>query len=201
MSDREGIFAGEDPFAIAASWLAAAAETEPNDPNAMTLATVDGDGMPNVRVVLLKDISDGGLVFFTNHDSAKGRELDGAGKSALNFHWKTLGRQMRFRGSVARVPGAESDAYYATRALESRLGAWASRQSRPLADRATLMAAVQTARATHGATPARPPHWGGYRLTPREIEFWADGAFRLHDRFRWTRNAHGAGWDISRLNP
>lgn len=201
MAEREGIFAGDDPIAIARSWLAEAAEHEPNDPDAAALATVDDSGLPNVRVVLMRGIEDDGFVFYTNYLSAKGRELDGAGKAAFVMHWKSLRRQVRVRGSVTRLDADRSDAYFRSRALQSRIGAWASEQSQPLADRATLMARVAKLSLRLGMNPDRPLHWGGYRIAPVEIEFWADGAFRLHDRFRWTRPEPGAAWAVKRLNP
>jgi len=201
MSGRDGIFAGDDPFALARDWLAEAGASEPNDPDAAALATVDDTGLPNVRVVLMRGIEDDGFVFYTNYHSAKGRELDGAGKAAFVIHWKTLRRQIRARGTVSRLEPAQSDAYFRSRALQSRIGAWASAQSQPLADRATLMARVAKLSLRLGMDPERPPHWGGYRITPMEIEFWADGAFRLHDRFRWTRAQPGAPWSVTRLNP
>jgi pyridoxamine 5'-phosphate oxidase len=201
MAERDGIFAGDDPFVLARAWLAEAQAHEPNDPDAAALATVDGTGLPNVRVVLMRGIEDDGFVFYTNYDSAKGRELDGAGKAAFVIHWKSMRRQIRVRGAVERVEAAQSDAYFRSRALQSRIGAWASEQSRPLKDRATLMARVAKLSLRLGLDPDRPPHWGGYRITPVEIEFWADGAFRLHDRFRWTRDVSGAPWSVSRLNP
>lgn len=201
MSDRTGIFAGDDPFGIARSWLAEAETVEPNDPNAMALATVDADGLPNVRMVLLKSIAADSIVFYTNYDSAKGREIEGQGRAAMVMHWKSLRRQIRMRGPVTRVEGAEADEYYASRSLQSRLGAWASEQSRPLKSRATLMAEVARQTARHGMSPPRPPFWGGLRITPVEIEFWADGAFRLHDRFVWRREAPEMPWEISRLSP
>jgi pyridoxamine 5'-phosphate oxidase len=207
MSDRSGIFAGENPFVIAQRWLDEAQETEINDPNAIALASVDEDGMPNARMVLLKEIegvdmpSGGAFVFYTNYGSAKAREVEGAGKAAFVMHWKSLRRQIRVRGLVTREEGAQADAYYASRSLKSRLGAWASRQSEPLSSRASLMADVAKITATHGTTPKRPDFWGGFRIKPLEIEFWADGAFRLHDRFRWTRQSGDAAWQISRLNP
>lgn len=205
-AERTGIFAGDDPFALAGSWLDAATKTEVNDPNAMALATVDDTGLPNVRMVLLKEIednsaSDGGFVFYTNYDSAKGHEITASGKAALVLHWKTLRRQIRVRGLVAREEGPGADAYFASRALQSRLGAWASRQSQPLASRGTLMAEVAKVSVLKGPNPPRPPFWGGFRITPLEIEFWADGAFRLHDRFRWSRASASASWSIVRLNP
>jgi len=201
MTDRMGIFAGDDPFAIARSWLAEAEASEVNDPNAIALSTVDSDGLPNARMVLLKEIEDAAFVFYTNYESAKAREIDGAGKAAFVMHWKSLRRQIRVRGTVVREEGERADAYYRSRSLKSRLGAWASRQSEPLSSRAALMAEVARITATHGANPGRPPFWGGYRITPLEIEFWADGAFRLHDRFVWRRPNARHAWEISRLNP
>lgn len=201
MSDRNGIFAGEDPFDIARRWLAEAQATEPNDPNAIALSTVDAGGMPNARMVLLKDIEAAHFVFYTNYDSAKGQELTATGKAAFVMHWKSLRRQIRVRGTVAREEGAQADAYYASRSLQSRLGAWASRQSQPLSGRSTLLAEVAKVAVTQGPTPKRPPFWGGVRLSPVEIEFWADGPFRLHDRFQWRRDDHGQPWAVQRLNP
>ena len=199
-SERGGIFAGEDPFVLARGWLAEAEPVEINDPNAMALATVDADGMPNVRVVLLKEIEDDGFVFYTNYESRKAEELEG-GKAALVMHWKSLRRQIRARGLVTKEEGPKADAYYRSRGLQSRLGAWASKQSRPLSSRAALMAEVAKVAALRGVDPDRPPFWGGYRINPVEIEFWADGAHRLHDRFRWTRAEPGAPWDVTRLSP
>jgi len=206
MSECTGIFAGDDPFVIAQDWLAAAAQTEPNDPNAIALATVDAHGMPNVRMVLLKQIEQlgsgqGAFVFFTNYDSVKGGELAAAGKAAFVLHSKTQQRQMRVRGLVSREDGPAADDYFASRSLKSRLGAWASKQSQPLDSRASLLADVARVTAQYGTNPPRPPFWGGFRLTPLEIEFWADGAFRLHDRFRWSRATPAAEWQIQRLNP
>jgi pyridoxamine 5'-phosphate oxidase len=206
MSERTGIFAGDDPFIIAQSWLEAAEATEPNDPNAIALATVDATGLPNVRMVLLKQIEalgggQGGFVFYTNYDSVKGGELTAAGKAAFVLHSKTQRRQIRVRGLVSREEGPAADAYYASRSLKSRLGAWASKQSQPLENRASLMADVARVTAQYGTNPPRPPFWGGFRIMPLEIEFWADGAFRLHDRFRWSRPGPAADWHIQRLNP
>lgn len=201
MSDRSGIFAGDDPFALARDWLAEASETEINDPNAMALSTVDATGMPNARVVLLKDIEEGAFVFYTNYTSAKAAELESAGKAAFVIHWKSLGRQIRARGIITHEDGEKADAYYASRSLKSRQGAWASDQSKPLSNRETLERALDDAIAKHGDDPARPPFWGGYRLTPLELEFWCDGPARLHDRFQWRRASVDAPWDITRLNP
>ena len=201
MTDRTGIFEGDDPFAIARRWLAEAEASEPNDPNAIALSTVGADGMPNVRMVLLKEIAAASFVFFTNYESVKAAELDAAGKAGFVVHWKSLRRQIRVRGIVTREDGPEADAYYASRSLKSRLGAWASRQSQPLESRGTLMAEVARQTARLGTNPPRPPFWGGYRITPLEIEFWADGAFRLHDRFRWSRQDAAQPWRIARLSP
>ncbi|RBI75293.1 pyridoxamine 5'-phosphate oxidase [Roseovarius sp. TE539] len=201
MTDRKGIFAGDDPFEIARAWLSEAAGSEPNDPNAMALATVDETGLPNVRMVLLKEIMDGDFVFYTNYESTKGQELDMSGKAALVLHWKTLRRQIRVRGFVTRYDGAGADTYYASRSLKSRLGAWASRQSRPLSSRAALVAEVAKVAARHGTNPERPPFWGGFRISPVEIEFWADGDHRLHDRFLWRREDPDNEWETLRLSP
>lgn len=199
--DRDGIFAGDDPFAIARRWLAEAEPQELNDPNAIALATVDASGLPNARMVLLKEIESAAFVFYTNYGSAKAQEIEATGKAAFVMHWKSLRRQVRVRGLVSREEGPQADAYFASRSLKSRLGAWASQQSRPLASRATLLAEVARITATKGPNPPRPPFWGGFRILPLEIEFWADGAFRLHDRFRWRRETLEDTWEISRLSP
>lgn len=201
MSDRTGIFAGDDPFVIARRWLAEAEASEINDPNAIAIASVDAQGLPNVRMVLLKEIEDAAFVFYTNYDSAKGRELSASGKAAFVMHWKSLHRQIRVRGLVSREEGPKADAYYRSRSLKSRLGAWASEQSRPLDSRGTLIAKVAQVTVQQGTDPVRPPFWGGFRITPVEIEFWADGAFRLHDRFVWRRHDPAETWSITRLNP
>jgi pyridoxamine 5'-phosphate oxidase len=201
MSDRDGIFAGADPFEIARRWLAEAETSEVNDPNAIALSTVDATGLPNARMVLLKEIEADAFVFYTNYESAKARELDGAGKAAFVMHWKSLHRQIRVRGMVSKEDGPKADAYYQSRSLKSRLGAWASRQSRPLSSRSALVAGVAKVTALKGPNPDRPPFWGGYRIVPVEIEFWADGAFRLHDRFVWRRPTASDAWQIDRLNP
>ena len=204
--DRSGIFAGSDPFALAQSWLTEAEATEPNDPNAIALATVDEQGLPNVRMVLLKEIETegeggGAFVFYTNYGSKKGQEITASGKAAFVLHWKSLRRQIRVRGSVTREDGPQADAYFASRSLKSRLGAWASQQSQPLSSREALMAEAAKVALTKGPNPSRPAFWGGFRIHPLEIEFWADGAFRLHDRFRWSRADAKANWTITRLNP
>lgn len=201
MSDRDGIFAGDDPFEIARRWLAEAETSEVNDPNAIALSTVDDTGLPNARMVLLKEIEVDAFVFYTNYESAKARELDSAGKAAFVMHWKSLHRQIRVRGLVSKEDGPKADAYYQSRSLKSRLGAWASRQSRPLSSRSALVAEVAKVTALKGPYPDRPSFWGGYRISPVEIEFWADGAFRLHDRFVWRRPTVPDAWQIDRLNP
>jgi len=201
MTDRSGKFAGENPFVLAREWLAEGVETELNDPNAIALATVDADGLPNVRMVLLKEIEDAAFVFYTNYESQKAQELDQAGRAAFVLHHKSQRRQVRVRGLITKEDGPQADAYYKSRSLKSRLGAWASQQSRPLSSRGALVAEVAKITATKGTDPDRPQFWGGYRITPLEIEFWADGAFRLHDRFRWTRPRIEDSWHIQRLNP
>ena len=201
MSDRTGIFAGDNPFDLARAWLAEAQESQPNDPNAIALSTVDIHGLPNARMVLLKEIEDASFVFYTNYGSAKAQELDGAQKAAFVMHWKSLRRQIRVRGRVSKESGPQADEYFASRSLKSRIGAWASKQSQPLNSRAELLAESAKLSLKLGPAPTRPEFWGGNRITPGEIEFWADGAFRLHDRFRWTRPDPDGEWSIQRLNP
>ena len=201
MSDRHGIFAGPNPFVIAQQWLDAASASEPNDPNAIALSTVDEDGMPNVRMVLLKDIELDAFVFYTNYESRKGQEIAQSGKAAFVLHWKSLARQIRVRGVASKEDGPVADAYYQSRSLKSKVGAWASQQSQPLASRAVLMADVAKITVQKGPDPERPPFWGGFRIAPLEIEFWSDGAFRLHDRFRWSRKEVDQDWDVMRLSP
>ena len=201
MSDRTGIFAGDDPFALAQDWMDLARGSEIADPDAVALASVDTSGLPNVRIVLLRSIEPDAFVFYTNYQSAKGQELIGSGKAAFVWHWKSLKRQIRVRGLVEKEDGEKADAYYHSRPLGSRIGAWASQQSQPLEAREDLVRAVEEATETYGDTPSRPPHWGGFRIRPLEMEFWADGEFRLHDRFRWTRDKVNEAWTIHRLNP
>ncbi|PIE15210.1 MAG: pyridoxamine 5'-phosphate oxidase [Rhodobacterales bacterium] len=201
MTKRSGKFAGDDPFELAQKWLKEAEKTEVNDPNAIALATVDSQGLPNVRMVLLKEIEPDGFVFYTNFHSAKGQELENNAQAACVMHWKSLRRQIRVRGPVEKVDPVQADVYFASRSLKSRLGAWASHQSQPLESKAALMAKVARITAQHGANPARPDFWGGFRIIPREIEFWADGPFRLHDRFQWRRTDASGGWTVQRLNP
>jgi pyridoxamine 5'-phosphate oxidase len=192
----------EEPFALFAEWLKEAEEREPNDPTAMAMASVDAAGLPDVRMILLKGHDARGFVFYTNFESAKGRQLQANPKVAALFHWKSLRRQVRVRGPVSRVSDQEADAYFNSRALQSRLGACASDQSRPLDSRATLEARVKAIAARHadGNVP-RPAHWSGFRIMPLSIEFWQDGAFRLHDRVQFTRAAESEPWNRTRLYP
>jgi pyridoxamine 5'-phosphate oxidase len=191
-----------DPIALFRTWLEDAAAAEVNDPEAMALATVDENGLPDVRMLLCKGADAPGLVFYGNVESAKGRELAAHPKAAALFHWKSLRRQARFRGPVSPITEAEADSYFATRPRQSRIGAWASQQSRPLESRAALVAAAEAyaERFGDGDIP-RPPYWRGWRLAPVEIEFWRDGAYRLHDRVRFTRATLDSPWDRQRLFP
>ncbi|MBY5317865.1 pyridoxamine 5'-phosphate oxidase [Rhizobium leguminosarum] len=191
-----------EPFKLFAEWLKEAELSEPNDPNAVALATVDEDGLPNVRMVLLKGFDDDGFVFYTNFESQKGREILGQKKAAMCFHWKSLRRQVRLRGPVEIVTDAEADDYFKTRARGSRIGAWASRQSRPLESRFALEKAVAeyTARYAIGEIP-RPAHWSGFRIRPTSIEFWKDQKFRLHDRVEFRRPSPEGEWDKVRMYP
>lgn len=189
-----------EPFALFAAWLKDAEASEINDPNAVALATVDADGLPNVRMVLLKGFDSRGFVFYTNFESQKGQEILGQKKAAMCFHWKSLRRQVRLRGEVEVVSDAEADEYYQSRPLGSRIGAWASKQSRPLEGRFALEKAVAeyTAKYALGNVP-RPPHWSGFRIIPKSIEFWHDRKFRLHDRIEFRRD--GDGWSKVRMYP
>ncbi|MEM1301888.1 MAG: pyridoxamine 5'-phosphate oxidase [Pseudomonadota bacterium] len=200
-TDRTGIFAGSDPFQKVRDWMELAAKSEPNDPHAASVATVDENGFPNVRIVLLKEIEDDAFVFYTNYTSAKGRELLSAGSAAMCLYWKTTGRQVRIRGTVTQEDGPQADAYYASRPLGSRYGAHASRQSQPLTSRDQLIGQLNEAKAQLPDEPPRPEFWGGVRIVPFEIEFWANGEFRLHDRFQWRRDTPDADWNVTRLNP
>lgn len=192
----------DEPLRLFAAWMEEARRTEPADPNAMALATVDADGLPNVRMVLLKGLDERGFVFYTNTESQKGTELAGQQKAALLFHWKSLTRQIRVRGPVERVTPEEADAYFATRPRLAQLGAWASQQSRPLESRLAFekAVAVQTAKYALGSVP-RPPHWSGFRIIPLRMEFWHDRPFRLHDRVEFRRAALGEAWSKTRLYP
>ncbi|MFM2278493.1 MAG: pyridoxamine 5-phosphate oxidase [Pseudomonadota bacterium] len=198
---RTGDFTDEnEPFSLFGTWLKDAETSELNDPNALALATVDEQGMPNVRMVLLKGFDKQGFVFYTNYESTKGQEILGQGKAAMVFHWKSLRRQVRIRGAIAPVSDAEADEYFESRARGSRIGAWASKQSRPLESRFALEKAVAeyTMKFGIGAIP-RPPHWSGFRLDPVSIEFWHDRPFRLHDRIEFIRA--GEGWEKVRKYP
>ena len=193
---------GADPIALFQTWFAEARAAEPNDPNAMTLATVDADGLPDARMVLLKDVDARGFSFYTNSQSAKGRELAANPRAAILFHWKSLRRQVRLRGPIERVGDAESDAYFATRARSSQIGAWASDQSRPMPDAQALARRVAEFGLKFGVGAVkRPPHWYGYRLVPLSIEFWRDRPFRLHERLVFSRPAPGDDWTTQRLYP
>ena len=200
---RTGDFAeADEPFALFAAWFAEARQSEPADPNAMALATVDADGLPNIRVVLMKGYDERGFVFYTNTDSQKGKELLAAPRAALSFHWKSLKRQVRLRGVSEMVTEAEADAYFATRPRLAQIGAWASKQSQPLESRLAFEKAIalQTARHALGEVP-RPPYWTGYRIVPLIMEFWHDRPYRLHDRVEFRRDAPGARWRKTRLYP
>jgi pyridoxamine 5'-phosphate oxidase len=192
----------DEPLRLFAAWYEEAVAREPDVPNAMALATADADGLPNVRMVLMKGFDEQGFVFYTSVDSAKGRELDACHKAALLFHWKSLNRQVRLRGPVERVTDSEADAYFATRPRLAQIGAWASKQSAPLESRLAFEKAIAlaTARYAVGTVP-RPPYWTGYRLLPTTMEFWHDRPFRLHDRIEFQREHAGAPWSKTRLYP
>jgi pyridoxamine 5'-phosphate oxidase len=199
---QQGFTERNDPFALFAEWLKDAEKSEPNDANAMALATVDEEGLPNCRMVLMKDFDDAGFVFYTNYESQKGQELQATQKAALLFHWKTLRRQVRIRGRVEMVTPAEADAYFNSRPRDSRIGAWASAQSRPLEGRFALEQAVALYATKYaiGNVP-RPPHWSGFRTIPHAIEFWHDRPFRLHDRVVFRRENSNAAWAKAKLYP
>ena len=194
--------AADEPLALFAAWMAEAVASEPCDPNAMALATIGTDGLPDVRMVLMKGFDAQGFVFYTNTGSQKGRELKAAPKAALLFYWKSLNRQVRLRGPVETVTDADADAYFATRPRGAQIGAWASKQSEPLESRLAFEKAIAlyTAKFGLGAVP-RPPHWSGYRIVPMGIEFWHDRPFRLHDRIEFKRERVGASWTKTRMYP
>jgi pyridoxamine 5'-phosphate oxidase len=194
--------AADDPMRLFAAWLKDATEAEPRDPTAMTLATVDDDGLPNARMVLLKGADERGFVFYTNMESAKGRELERHPAAALVFHWKSSNRQIRVRGPVEKVTAQEADAYFASRPKQAQIGAWASKQSSPLESRLAFEKAVANYAAKYalGEVP-RPPYWSGYRIVPTQIEFWQDRPFRLHDRVEFRRATPGGAWTKQRLYP
>lgn len=202
MMDHQDFTAADDPFELFQVWLAEAEKSEPCDPEAMALATADSDGLPNVRMILLKGADERGFVFYTNCGNAKGGELAANAKAALLFYWKSLGRQIRVRGLIEPATDAEADAYFATRHPQSRIGAWASEQSRPLESRAALEeAVVRYADQFDGREITRPDYWRGYRVRPVEIEFWQNGDYRLHDRIVFRRAAPDEAWTKTRLNP
>ena len=201
MVDKSDIFFGEDPFQIFRRWFEEAANKEINDPDAIALSTVDPEGMPNVRMVLLRQIEDASFVFYTNYGSVKSKEIFSSQLAAFVWHSKSLRRQIRVRGQVEKEDGAMADLYYQSRSLKSRVGAWASIQSQPLESRSHLMQLVQYFENKYGDNPDRPPFWGGWRIKPLEIEFWADGEARLHDRFKWSRQTLNEAWEVQRLNP
>ncbi len=200
---RSGDFTeADEPLKLFAAWFGDATEAEPSDPEAMALATVDRDGLPNVRMVLLKVFDERGFVFYSNKDSQKGRELAANSKASLAFYWKSLRRQVRLRGTVATVSETEADAYFASRPRSSQIGAWASRQSSSLESRYAFEKAIAVNAAQFALGPVpRPPFWVGYRLTPAVMEFWQERPFRLHDRIEFRRAAPGAAWTKTRLYP
>ena len=201
-TDEDLVVEHADPFALFSEWLAEATRSEPSDANAMTLATAGEDGLPDARTVLLKGFDEAGFVFYTNLESAKGRELAANPKAALLFHWKSLRRQVRIRGEVSSVSDEEADAYFATRAKDSQIGAWASAQSRPLPDPHALEKAVAAYALKYAlGRPPRPPHWSGFRVTPLAMEFWRAGRFRLHRRTLFIRPDLASAWAVTALFP
>jgi pyridoxamine 5'-phosphate oxidase len=201
MTNKSDIFFGDDPFQIFKRWFEEAATTEINDPDAIALSTVDLAGLPNIRMVLLREIEDSSFVFYTNYGSVKSKEISNNQRAAFVWHSKSLRRQIRVRGHVEKENGRMADLYYQSRSIKSRVGAWASVQSQPLQSKSYLLEQVENFEKKYGDSPDRPPFWGGWRIKPLEIEFWADGDARLHDRFRWSRNSLENTWDVQRLNP
>lgn len=202
MAEIKELKALPEPWPLIDEWFKEAEKAEINDPNAMSLATVGADGMPSVRIMLLKGYDKDGFVFFTNKESRKGQQLAGQGKAALDFHWKSLRRQIRVEGLISEASAKESDEYFATRPRGSQIGAWASQQSKPLASRAELEERLKKFEAKYEGKPVpRPSNWGGYRVTPTYIELWQDREFRLHDRVTYRRKSASEAWQVERLNP
>ena len=200
MADRTGIFAGDDPFVIARQWLDTARVTEPSDPNAIALASVDAAGLPNVRMVLLKEVEAAAFVFYTNYNSHKGKEIEANPNAALNFHWTELERQIRIEGTVVKAAEEVSDLYWSKRPRESQLGAWASAQSQSITGKEELQKNLDAAKAKfEGVDVPRPPHWGGFSVKPTRVEFWQGRPSRLHDRFVYSKK--GDSWEIGQLSP
>ena len=199
--DNKNIFSSDDPFELFRRWKQEAVENELNDPDAIALSTVDKDGLPNVRMVLLRFLDKDEFVFFTNYRSTKGSEISQSGKVAFVAHWKSIRRQIRVRGLIYRDETDLSDSYFNQRPLESRIGAWASKQSSILNDKNTLLKKIEVLTIELGKNPPKPGFWGGFRIKPLEMEFWSDGPFRVHDRFLWKRKYPGAKWIINRLSP
>ena len=199
--EDENIFSCEDPFELYRIWRKQASAVEINDPDAVALATVDENGLPNVRMVLLRIVEQDGFVFFTNYTSAKGIEIGRSGKVAFVSHWKSIRRQIRVRGLISKDETSLSEEYFNQRPLESRIGAWASKQSTVLDSKENLVKKIEKLRVTLGESPAKPAFWGGFRIKPIEIEFWNDGAYRIHDRFLWKRKCLNSEWTINRLSP
>ena len=201
MSDEVENFKTVNPMDLFKSWLEDAENKELNDPNAIALATVDDTGLPNVRMVLLKEITDQSFIFYTNYKSVKAEEIVSSPKASFLIHWKSIRRQIRVRGFVEKEDGLIADKYFSSRSLDSRIGAWASRQSQEVGSRQELLNSVNRLTVELGSNPSRPPFWGGFRITPIEIEFWSDGDARLHNRFRWSRKDTKSNWKVCRLQP
>ena len=201
MSDEVENFKTVNPMDLFKSWLEDAENKELNDPNAIALATVDDTGLPNVRMVLLKEITDQSFIFYTNYKSVKAEEIVSSPKASFLIHWKSIRRQIRVRGFVEKEDGVIADKYFSSRSLDSRIGAWASRQSQEVGSRQELLDSVNKLTVELGTNPSRPPFWGGFRITPIEIEFWSDGDARLHNRFRWSRKGTKSNWKVCRLQP